>query len=280
MREELESLWERLAAHEQREHAEVQQHGARDAECRQAVAHLKARHAEELMSLRPRHAESTERIKAQHQADVNALHQLHAEEALVLREALKQAAGERDLLREDLDEASDAFAAWQREGARLQEQYSDARQEVLDLSLEVRDMLWRAPPPAPLDELLELAEDEDPYMELELQDLCQRCHSLERQCATLEKLHDQAVDPTAIFAERRRRRALQRRMDEKKGTRAGRLGERHCQRAGGDESLDSSELPFVLGPECDAEVGLSPVRAPLGPRFASPRTPPRLRSTP
>merc|ERR1712176_650519 len=122
---------------------------------------LQAAHAKELDAMLPQQAAEVTMLEGQCQAQLLELRTTHAKDVSELECALKDEEQKRDKLRQDRNEANELLSSWQREGAQLQQQYADVRQELLDLSTQARASMWRTPSPSPLDELIGLAEEDE-----------------------------------------------------------------------------------------------------------------------
>merc|ERR1711948_96003 len=142
-----------------------------------------------------------------------------AEESPTLKADLEETSRRRDRLRQERHETTEQLAARQREGARLQQQCADARQEVLELQSQVRSapaMASVASRPHGMVTSLSTSSLLDASMlsgmhgasrhpravDFELGDLGSRCRSLERECA---KMHSALEKSHEIHAKWRRR---------------------------------------------------------------------------
>jgi len=181
---------------------------------KQALASVSLQHFEEMSALQAQQTEELSKLEVDLQSEVSTLHSQNADEASRLRCILDDVNRRMERLRQERDEATDHFLSQQREGARLQQQYADAREEVLDLASQVRTY-QSAPRVASqlgfsLDgsmaslSFLPLPGD-DPNLDAELEEIRRQCKLLERECS---RTHD-ALERKQAECERWRRRSLE-----------------------------------------------------------------------
>jgi len=165
------------------------------AELRLGLEAHKAAQAEELAKFVPAHAAEVAELGARHSKEAAHLQLVHGGHASELSAALEVASRRREAHRRDRDEAQGEHDTRQREGVALHQECSDARQQLLNLSTEVKEAIWRTEAASPWGDLLELAEAEgsDPEIEEYAEDLHWRCRQLQRECTrthdALEKKH-------------------------------------------------------------------------------------------
>lgn len=216
--------------------------------CQQTAASLKAEHLEELAGLRAQQTEELSKLEVETQSCLGELRVQHAQEASKLRVALEEASRRREKLRQDRDLSADQFLESQREGARLQRQFADARQEVLEISAHLKSsslqhsqrnldasmgggrsrsmtQLGRSAPPSPATADGSLVGDRS-QVDTELQTMRRRCKALEKECA---KTHD-ALEKKQAECLRWRKRSFEHGNHSNQSTLSGKSG------------------PFTLGP--------------------------------
>lgn len=255
-RAELNNFRERLTTCEASGSEKASRLSTLKAKCQQAMSEMRAEQSSELSELRAKQTAELARQEVEHQAQASKLRAHHAEEVSRLRRSLEDATRRRDRLRQERDEAYDQMLARQREGTQLQQQCSDARQEVLELSTQVKSIqgLTRAVSQPGLGFAASLdvsaaslsfhvSPNDDPRMDAELSDMRQQCKSLERVCA---RTHD-ALEKKQALCERWRRRCL----DQSTST---------SQFAPLEVAVVTDgrrgRAPFTLGP-IDSDTGLS-----------------------
>jgi hypothetical protein len=222
-RSELQNLRDRLSACEETGKEQASRLGALKAQCQQSLTGLGADQSRELSELRAQHTEEFAKLETQFQSQIANLRAHHAEEVSRLRCALDDAERRRNRVKRDRDEAADQLLARQREGALLQQQCSDARNEVLELSNQVKscNLLPQVASQLGLSVLdcsmanasainssminmsfPDVAEQR--RIDMELQQMRQHCKSLERECA---RTHE-ALERKQTECERWRRRGI------------------------------------------------------------------------
>eukprot|EP00928_Gymnodinium_smaydae_P073786 TRINITY_DN56914_c0_g1_i1.p1 TRINITY_DN56914_c0_g1~~TRINITY_DN56914_c0_g1_i1.p1 ORF type:complete len:371 (-),score=107.57 TRINITY_DN56914_c0_g1_i1:60-1172(-) len=249
-RSEVLELRDRLAACEGSGREQAARLNALKAKCQQAMVELKAEQTEELANLRAQHTEELARHDVQHQTQVSALLAHHAEEVSRLRCAAEDADRRRNRHRKARDDAAEQLLARQREGALLQQQCADARNEVLELTGQVKacQALPRVMSQLGLSGINASFQShnlslpffaEDARLDAELQQVRRRCKSLERECA---RTHD-SLERKQSECERWRRLGVT-------GGSVGRL----AVTAGDGASILSATPTFTLGPASDAPL--------------------------
>jgi predicted nucleic acid-binding Zn-ribbon protein len=104
----------------------------------QTAASLKASNVEVLAALHAQHTEEFAKIEVDLQNQLGEIRVKHAQEASNLRLALEEANWRKEKLRQERDFTADQLLEGQREGARLHGLFADARQEVLELSAQLK----------------------------------------------------------------------------------------------------------------------------------------------
>eukprot|EP00929_Paragymnodinium_shiwhaense_P101794 TRINITY_DN64980_c0_g1_i1.p1 TRINITY_DN64980_c0_g1~~TRINITY_DN64980_c0_g1_i1.p1 ORF type:complete len:633 (+),score=186.48 TRINITY_DN64980_c0_g1_i1:83-1981(+) len=195
-REEVHVLRSELSCREESGREQAHKLTALRNQCHQLVVKMKAEHVEEIAHLRAEQTEELARLEAQHQTQMATIRAQHAEETSRNRCGIKDAVQRKERQRFERDEVYEQLAAKQKEGQQLQQQLTEAREAVLDLSNQLK-----AVPVHPLvASQLGLSLDasmasmsfqfqfpEDHYLEGELVSSRQLCRSLERECA---RTHD------------------------------------------------------------------------------------------
>merc|ERR1712125_92379 len=257
-RSELHNLRDRLAACEETGKEQAAKLCALKARCQQSVTTHRVDQTEELSKLRAQHTEEFARLETQFQSQLANLRSQHAEEVSRLRCALEDAERRRARVKRDRDEAADQLMARQRDGVLLQQQCADARNEVLELSNQVKSCNLLPQVASQLG--LSIFENsmanasalnssminmsfpgfgDEGRLDVELQQVRHRCKSLERECA---RTHD-ALERKQTECEHWRRRGVGAgagpRLLAVTDTQAGVLV------GGGDDTRPS---PFTLGP--------------------------------
>jgi len=197
------------------------------ARCQQDIAQLKAEQAEELAALQANHMEELVKLETRYQNQAADLRAESAEEAARLRLQMEDAVRRREQLRQERDEAQDQLRARQREGSLLQQQCAEARQEVLDLTVQAK--AFHASGSGMFGGVDTLPTD----TESEIQAMWQHCKTLERDCA---RMHD-ALEKKQVECEQWRKRASEplRQLPS---------------------TIRREEGPFTLGPSESTEAGL------------------------
>jgi len=200
----------------------------------QEILSLKAEHVEVIAKLKAQCMEEIAKIEADHAVEVANFRASHDEESAKLRRNASEAMRRRDQLLQERDIATDQLLGREREGARLQQQLADARQDVLDHSMKLkscqagsRGLSRLGLPSTPLDHNVGNG--------LTLQAVQQRCKTLELE---VTKTHD----------------ALERKQTEcEKWRRRGRFP---THNSGAATTRAPESGPFALGPPAD-EFGIA-----------------------
>lgn len=135
---EVASMRERLAASDESSSSMASRLVALKAKCQQTVASLKGEYVEELAAMRAQHTEEISKLDVAAQNQLGELWVEHAQDASKLRLAHEEASRRREKLRQDRNLTTDQLLESQREGQRLHQQFADARQEVLELSAQLK----------------------------------------------------------------------------------------------------------------------------------------------
>mmetsp|Transcript_48166 Transcript_48166/g.112664 ORF Transcript_48166/g.112664 Transcript_48166/m.112664 type:complete len:715 (-) Transcript_48166:73-2217(-) len=198
--------------------------------CQQDIAQLKAEQSEELAALQANHMEELVKLETRYQNQAADLRAESTEEAARLRLQMEDAVRRREQLRQERDEAQDQLRARQREGSLLQQQCAEARQEVLDLTVQAKAFHASGSGMFGGDAL-------PTDTESEIQAMWQHCKTLERDCA---RMHD-ALEKKQVECEQWRKRASEplRQLPS---------------------TVRRDECPFTLGPSETSEAGLVVLR--------------------
>lgn len=196
MLSQLSTLRKQLAKSEE----SAKEHAARLATCKaslpQMVSELKAAQVEELSNLRTSQLEELARLEVEWTTQVSDLKSYHSEEVRSLRHQIEETTRRCQRMLMERDDAREQLLVRQREGARVQQQCSDARHEVLELSVQVRSTPG-ATPARQLNRSLSASFLDSPYkmsiqdareLDAEALDLRQRCRDLERLCSRMHGL--------------------------------------------------------------------------------------------
>lgn len=240
IRTELRTLRNRLASCEATGRAQASTLGALRTSCQHTISSTKAEQVEELSTLRANQAEELARLDILCSTEVSILRAHHAEEVSRLRCLLDEAERRRNRQRHERDEAAEMLSTRQREGAQLQLLCADARNEVLELSNQVKACNVNVRVASQLglsifDHSTSFAFGDDAQVDIELQSERQRCRSLERECS---RAHD-SLEKKQSECERWRRRSLA-------------MGAAYLFTGAADAAAGGGALPFTLGP---AEAG-------------------------
>mmetsp|Transcript_55461 Transcript_55461/g.112845 ORF Transcript_55461/g.112845 Transcript_55461/m.112845 type:complete len:525 (-) Transcript_55461:88-1662(-) len=198
MLSQLSTLRKQLAKSEE----SAKEHAARLATCKallpQMVSELKAAQVEELSNLRTSQLEELAKLEVEWTTQVSDLKSYHSEEVRSLRHQIEETTRRCQRMLMERDDAREQLLVRQREGARAQQQCSDARHEVLELSVQVRSTTpGTATPARHLNRSLSASFLDSPYkmsiqdareLDAEALDLRQRCRDLERLCSRMHSL--------------------------------------------------------------------------------------------
>lgn len=234
---ELKTLKQRLAASEENSRAKAARLTGLKSQCQQEVAEIKACHVAESSDTRAKQVEEQSKIEVYSTTEISELQAFYAQEAANLRRNVEESHRQCERLRLERDESTDQLIARQREGARLQHQCSDAREEVFEISAQIRSSIPQGPATPQRQGLgrsfsasaletsaLHMSLQESQFVDAELWDLKQKCKGLEQHCA---RMHG-ALDRGQVSVEKWRRRGL--------------------HRAEPDEAGGRRPEPFALGP--------------------------------
>eukprot|EP00930_Biecheleria_cincta_P032973 TRINITY_DN22841_c0_g1_i1.p1 TRINITY_DN22841_c0_g1~~TRINITY_DN22841_c0_g1_i1.p1 ORF type:complete len:721 (+),score=207.64 TRINITY_DN22841_c0_g1_i1:134-2296(+) len=241
---ELKILKQRLAASEDNGRANAARLASLKSQCQQEVADIKASQVAEYADTRAKQVEEQTKIEVSSTNEISELQALYAQEAASLRQNMEESHRQCERLRLERDESTDQLRARQREGARLQQQCSDAREEVFELSMQLRSSIHQGPATPQRQGLgrsfsasaldrsaLNMSLQESQFVDAELWDLKQKCRDLEQHCA---RMHS-ALERGQVSFEKWRRRGVQ------------------VHRAEPDAAGGRPE-PFALGPIEDASM--------------------------
>jgi len=182
----------------------AKEHAAHLATCKaslpQVVSELKAAQVEELSSLRTSQLEDLAKREVEWTTQVSDLKSYHSEEIRSLKHNIEETTRRCQRMLLERDDAKEQLLARQREGTRVQQQCSDARHEVLELSVQIRSSTPTgvATPARHLNRSLSASFLDSPVYNMSLQDAQQidaealdlrhRCRDLERLCSTMHSL--------------------------------------------------------------------------------------------
>lgn len=200
MLSQLSTLRKQLAKSEE----SAKEHAARLASCKaslpQMVSELKAAQVEELSNLRTSQLEELAKLEVEWTTQVSDLKSYHSEELRSLRHQIEETTRRCQRMLMERDDAREQLLVRQREGARAQQQCSDARHEVLELSVQIRSTTptGTATPARHLNRSLSASFLDSPNYNMSIQDarqldaeafdLRQRCRDLERLCSRMHSL--------------------------------------------------------------------------------------------
>jgi len=212
-RKELHSLRTRLASCEEEGRELASKLHNLKHESKEAVAKLKAEQMEELAELRAQQTEELAVLEAQQQTQMATLRAQRSEEASRLRCSVKDALQRRERQRFERDEVCEQLVSRQQEGQQLQQQLTEARQAVFDLSTQLKGVHVHPHVASQLGLSLDASDasmsfqfqlPHDPRLEGELMSTRDLCKSLERECA---RTHD-LLEKKQAECERWRKRVV------------------------------------------------------------------------
>lgn len=235
----------------QRVAAQDRERTAVDFERTQVLSVLRESQAQALVDEQPIWELTLAELEEQRLLSLEKVRSRNSIEAAELHRQVELATEEMDRRGAERDGVRAQLAARQREAGQLQQLCADARAEVLDLALLVREASFRVPEPTALDELLEMAEEADPGLEDDLVDLRQQCKSLERECARAQD----TLEKKRAELERGKSRLLHHGSAGRGVGVAGAIGARRAAPSGAPHAPSRQNYcrPFTLGP-ADEEV--------------------------
>lgn len=210
LQEDRRKLRARVIACEESSQKEAQHLVDFRAQSQQAIAALKAEQVGSLAKLEAEHTEDLARFDVEWQAQVTDLRVSSAEDSVALRRALEDVQRRRERLQQERESASDQLLTRQREGARLQHQCTEARQEVTELYSQLKSVpvnLSHSVSQAHLptrNDLSIVSLQEAQSIDAEIAALKQRCKVLEAECGRMHV----ALERGQAACERWRRRSM------------------------------------------------------------------------